>query len=136
MDTSSPFTHNTTHTHSATQNDKYFTLISYGTHIEKELELIKLDSERDMIFPIGYCCVRDYDSYKNLNTKTSIKCEIDMVDENYFSTPFTPGNRFEFLFRITFQDDIDNPIEILKSPKFIATELKKRFDNSKGSPDS
>lgn len=109
-------------------------IVNLGDYIEPELESTKFKRDKNCIFPIGFHSIRLFPSYKNPNNHTYIQCQILCVDENYLQSGDNWGSRDKFLFKITFEDDIDHPIEVLHSPCFISPQLQKRFAHKKRFP--
>lgn len=107
--------------------NKNLQIIHLGDSIIPELEQSKYKIDMNYIYPIGYCSKRKFPSYKHKGVSTTIKCEILYVDENYFKPLCGCGDKDVYLFKITFEDDKYNPIEVLRSPKFIAGHIKKRY---------
>lgn len=108
-------------------NKQPFTIVNFGTHVCPDLEIQKCATDGSAIYPIGYTVVRKIQSYIS-NHKTNIMCEILCVDENYLLPPSDePGTKDSYLFRMTYEDDPDNPLEIMDSPRFIGAQLKERY---------
>lgn len=109
-------------------------LCTYGDYIMPNMELLKSPSERIYIYPIGYTCKRIFPSYMKPNSFTTVLCEILCVDENYFDLQKGCGKKDAYLFRLSFEDDLANPVEVLKSPKFLGRQIRERFSNSQEFP--
>ncbi len=108
-------------------NKQPFTIVNLGTHISSELEHNKCTTDGSFVFPIGYTVTRRIQSYMS-NHNTTITCEILCVDENYLSPHIEEcGTKDCYLFRITYHDDPNNPVEVMDSPRFIGAQLKERY---------
>lgn len=106
------------------------TIHRYGKYVISSFELTKPPSERKFIYPIGFCSSRCFPSYKKSNENTVIYCEILCVDEKYLEDNST-GEKDDYLFKVTFQDDPDNPIEVIHSLRLLATKINERFNCKK-----
>lgn len=102
-----------------------FTIINIGSYLGNNNN-IEESNNRFYLYPVDYCVVRRYKSYL-YKTTTYIKCEILEVDENYLQVPYSPGKKDVLLFRITYADDPDNPIEVLNNLYKVSSVLKERY---------
>ena len=107
-----------------TIGSKILTIERYGHYISPFLEYSKIQSDKKYLFPIGYRSSRMFPSYKT-DQKTRIRCEIYCVDEKCLENE--SGEKDVFLFKVTFEDDPDNPIQVLNSPRYISTKIKERY---------
>lgn len=78
------------------------------------------------LYPVDYCISRKCKSYL-FKSYTNVKCEILSVDENYFQKPYIAGKKDVLLFRATFDDDINNPLEVIDDLYHMAPLLKQRY---------
>lgn len=97
-----------------------FEIRSYGTYVDQDLEDSKAEYEKQYLYPVGFVSSRSFPSYKIIGTKTTITCEIFCANNDF-------TNDDEYIFKITFIDDPDNPVYATKSLRLISSELKKRL---------
>jgi len=113
-----------------TNSNDIITINSYGTYVDEDLETKKYKSETNFVYPIGYTCTRRLPSYKNQYSHVDVKCEIHTVDEKYLEGT-GPGNKDVYLFRVIYQDDQDNPIEVLGSLRYLAAKINEKYTSKK-----
>lgn len=99
--------------------DNKITIFNIGSYLD-------LNKVKEYLYPIDYCISRKYKSYL-FKAYTNVKCEILSVDENYFRKPYIAGKKDVLLFRATFEDDINNPLEVIDDLYHMAPLLKERY---------
>lgn len=115
-----------------TENDRDngITIYRYGINANKSLEMSKSKYERQYIYPIGFCSTRRFPSYKTPGQMTTIKLEIACVDECFFEMNVT-GKKDVYLFRVTFQDDLENSINVLRSLRLVTSKINEKYTSKK-----
>ena len=113
--------------------DDLITIHDYGDYIDHELEKRKTKSEENYIYPIGFKSTRPFPSYKYPNSMTLISCEIDIADEMVLQDDENYGQKDVYVFRVTFKDDQENPIEVINSLRGIAAKVNEKYKSKKTS---
>lgn len=107
------------------------TIINVGSHIDLDImQLTKPQTTKpishEYLYPVDYCISRRCRSYL-YKSYTNVKCEILLVDENYFQKPYSPGTKDVLLFRAVYEDDPNNPLEVIENLYHMAPLLKQRY---------